>query len=1119
MLSPRHWLLLLSPALALFNPLATLALPVADATLGTQVNENQLIPNLFEIQGGTTTGQNLFHSFESFNINTGEAVYFFSPAEINHIFSRVTGGNRSEIDGILGTFGSNADLFLMNPNGVVFGPNASLDVQGSFMVTTANAIGLGPEGVFSATDPSSDRLLTVNPSAFFFNELGHSREVVVQAQARRPSQADATINRIGLEVPNGETLLLLGEDVTIDNGFLTARGGQIEIGAISGTGFVALGLDGHLQIPRQLQQGSVTFTNEAVGFVRADRNGTIDIQAGEINIIDGSSLLAGIDEGLGTSDSQAGNIFLNATGDITIANSSVVRNDILAGGTGNSGDFILLGDNLFVRRSFLGTSGFGLGNAGDIKIQVQDQVIIDSIDGMGQAYSFVASIIGVSGQGNTGNVSISTGGLEARGEVIIGNFTGGLGNTGDVVIISQDHISLEGNSRVVNQILPSSGGQAGDIRISAGSLDLRNGSQLNTVTFGQGNAGNININVRNHTSFDESLAASVVFSSARGQAGDIQISTGSLELRNGSELNTATQGQGNAGNIRIQAVEGIMIRDYLGDFSKITSAVEENAEGQGGDIFISAESLDLVNGASINSGTSGIGDAGNITIHTDNHIIVRMFDKRAIDENRLFYVNNNVFSGVQESGQGNAGSINISTGIFEALESTRISSSTLATGNAGDVRIDAHDRVIFDDSNLFLRVNNPNAIGNGGKLEISTGSLTLLNGSQIDTSTFGDGEAGNIDVNASRSVTVAQAGDDGRASAIFSTNGDTEELGTGRSGTININTPFLTVNTGGVIDSRTFNDKPGGDINITVDRLQLLNGGQIFTTSVRNGPAGTVTVNAGESVTISGTNPDYFRLRDQFGTGRLGVLSERSSLSVFSEAIGAAGNIILNTPLLNLSDQGTISAESNAVSGGNIFINTDRLLLRRNSTISATAGLIEGAGDGGNITINAPFIIAIPEENSDITANAFQGSGGRVNITAQGVFGIEPRPNLTPLSDITASSELGVNGVVTLNTLDTGFIENSLTDLPEVLTNPETLVANSCIVRRQESTGRFVITGGDSLPEQPDNSGRAIYALGEVKPIADDSPETVWQPGMPIVEPDGVYQLADGRLVMSRECG
>jgi large exoprotein involved in heme utilization and adhesion len=156
-----------------------------------------------------------------------------------------------------------------------------------------------------------------------------------------------------------------------------------------------------------------------------------------------------------------------------------------------------------------------------------------------------------------------------------------------------------------------------------------------------------------------------------------------------------------------------------------------------------------------------------------------------------------------------------------------------------------------------------------------------------------------------------------------------------------------------------------------------------------------------------------------------------------------------------------------------------------------------------------PFIIAIPAENSDIAADAFEGAGGNVNITARGIFGIAPRPQRTPLSDITASSQLGVSGVVTLNTLDTSFVEG-LSSLADTIVDTATLTAGSCIARTDESLGAFTVTGSGGLPRRPGDSGISSYPTDTVHTGAASTAL--------LQEPDGVYQLPDGRLVLSRTC-
>ncbi len=150
-----------------------LAQIVPDNTLG---NESSVVrpfaPNsrIDQINGGARRGANLFHSFEQFNVNAGRAAFFTNPSGIENIISRVTGGSRSEIFGTLGVL-SPANLFLINPNGIIFGPNAQLNVGGSFVATTANAIQFGDQGFFSASAPDAPPLLVLKPSALLFNQI------------------------------------------------------------------------------------------------------------------------------------------------------------------------------------------------------------------------------------------------------------------------------------------------------------------------------------------------------------------------------------------------------------------------------------------------------------------------------------------------------------------------------------------------------------------------------------------------------------------------------------------------------------------------------------------------------------------------------------------------------------------------------------------------------------------------------------------------------------------------------------------------------------------------------------------------------------------------------------
>jgi filamentous hemagglutinin family protein len=117
--------------------------------------------NTFNITGGTQAGGNLFHSFGEFSVNTGGIASFNNALDIQNIITRVTGGSVSNIDGIIRTLGT-ANLFLINPNGIIFGSNARLEIGGSFLASTASSLKFKDNLEFNATDPQPAPLLSIN---------------------------------------------------------------------------------------------------------------------------------------------------------------------------------------------------------------------------------------------------------------------------------------------------------------------------------------------------------------------------------------------------------------------------------------------------------------------------------------------------------------------------------------------------------------------------------------------------------------------------------------------------------------------------------------------------------------------------------------------------------------------------------------------------------------------------------------------------------------------------------------------------------------------------------------------------------------------------------------------
>jgi filamentous hemagglutinin family protein len=425
---------------------------------------------------------------------------------------------------------------------------------------------------------------------------------------------------------------------------------------------------------------------------------------------------------------------------------------------------------------------------------------------------------------------------------------------------------------------------------------------------------------------------------------------------------------------------------------------------------------------------------------------------------------------------------------------------------AGDIDINATEAVRLDDNSAIANlaggsspIANPvGGKGDAGNINLTAGSL-ILNNSIFIVSTSGEGDAGSVKLTVSGAATFDGTDRTGRPSGVF---GQVNRGGRGR----------------------------GGNVELTAGSLAVTNGARLSTSTRDEGDAGSMKLMISGAATFDGTTPDgqfpsgalaavVLGARGQGGDIELTVgslnITNGAQLSASSNGQGAAGNLDVTTRQLRLDNQGSIQVRTASGQGGNIRLQVqDRLLLRRGSFISTTAGTAQAGGDGGNITLNSKFIVAIPKENNDISANAFTGTGGKVNITAQGILGIQFSPRSTPLSDITASSDFGISGTVTLNTPDVDPSRGT-TPLPTGLIDTNALISSSCLARRDRQ-GRFIITGTGGLATQPDDLANAAFPTYELVP----DPITTANPPPPtlIVEADRAVRLSSRKIVFGRSC-
>ncbi|HYX14851.1 MAG TPA: filamentous hemagglutinin N-terminal domain-containing protein, partial [Nostoc sp.] len=371
--------------------------------------------NISTIEGGTQAGSNLFHSFQEFSVPRGGTAFFNNAANIQNIISRVTGGSASDIDGLIRANAA-ANLFLINPNGIVFRQNAQLNVGGSFVATTASSLNFADGNQFSATASQTTPLLTVSVP------LGLQFEPTAGSIVNQSRTTNISGEPVGLQVQPGKTLALVGGNVTLEGATMQAPGGRVELGGLAGSGTVEFGDSNNLRLsfPDNIARGDVVLTNGTFVGVAAGGGGSIAINARNIDVLGASYLLAGIDSGLGSGTAVAGDVTLNATGTIALKQSSNIINEVSPLATGNSGNIDIKTESLDLENAFLSASTFGLGNGGTIKINARDSVSF--FNG-----SKVFSQVEPDAVGNSGGINITTGSLSLTNSELLAH-TFGVGN-------------------------------------------------------------------------------------------------------------------------------------------------------------------------------------------------------------------------------------------------------------------------------------------------------------------------------------------------------------------------------------------------------------------------------------------------------------------------------------------------------------------------------------------------------------------------------------------------------------------------------------------------------------------------------------------------------------------
>ena len=1136
-----------SSVLALGSVIPVTAQVIPDGTTSTTVDVDGTINN------GDRAGGNLFHSFSEFSVPTGGQAFFNNSVDIVNIFSRVTGGNISNIDGILGANGS-ANLFLINPAGIIFGENARLDIGGSFFGSTADSI-IFSDGEFSALDTDNPPLLTIN-TPIGLNFRDNPADII-----NRSFVTNDAGDFVGLEVRSDNSLALVGGNVNFEAGETTANNGNIELGGLSAAGTVTLNADGTLSFPENVPRADVTLSNASDIDVTGTNGGSVTINARNLSLeggdFGGSQIRGGIAENSGFDGAQAEDITIIASDTVNVSGNSLIQNQVNTNAVGNAGNINITTSSLTISNgAFLNTSTLGQGNAGNITVEATDSILVESPDpNFGNV--LILGIANSTAIGNAGNINLTTGSLTVNDGTTIATAGLSQNSAGDVTINASNAVSFTNGSQIF-----VFGANKGSLTVNAKSLELISGSIFAAginIDFGSADAqaGNVIINLTEDLVIDGSGSDALTNISNQnfgtGNAGNIEITARNVTFKNGGNLSSSNNGQGNIGDTIINATSDIVFDGIQGPGrSGIINFVDEEGTGNVGKIEITAQNLSIINGAAVESSVSGNSSIGESNINIENTIIIDGFGEEVQLPSRIA-------SNVAPTGNGNSGDININTKNLILSRNGEVSASMFGLGNAGNININADVITIGQQGNSALSTSgiqsevlngsgslSPENNSIGGDININTGSLSISDGGDVNAgvgfNSFGNG--GSITINAADSISIDSTGSIDDIEVASSISSDILEGSFGNSGDIIINTPNLSVSNNAFVSSDISGTGNSGNIRINSNEIFIIDNASVSASIFGGGQgtAGSLTINVTDSVELSsgsfinanvleggsGTGGDLFLQAENL------TLTGGSQIGASTSGEGNAGfaTIQINDTieLIGQSELGRSGLFANATisngNGGDLNVFTDNLILRDGATISASnfqsLGQSQpGSGNSGDVTINAEAIVAFPNQNNDIIANALQGNGGNINITADAILGIAERPQNPNTNDIDASSQAtGLDGTVNVFTPDI----NSLQSVDRLRVN--TVSANiigtdACSAAGGESN--FIIKGKGGVPPKPtapfpadvlllDDQAIALeknpnYISENIKPIQTDKGN--------IYPARGIVKTADGKIILT----
>ena len=992
---------------------------------------------------GEQAGQNLFHSFDLFNIDSGEHANFSGPTSIINIVSRVTGGS-SSIGGSITSSISGASLWLVNPAGFIFTDGAVVDVDGTFHLSTADYLEFADRARYFSNLSDRSTLSTGEISSFGFLE-NSSGAIKITSSLAASGEVDArehnlsvisdaialsNVNLYAQEI-SIETSDATEGDIKIQDSRLETDGGDIffrggTLYAVD-TVIAGYGREGSGEgATIQLTAPTITFSNvEMRGETEGlGRGSDILLGATTISIGDGSTVDVSSKSTL-DNGGDAGTISLSAQ-NVNITDTEFLL-ATLGGGAG--GSFSIQATNIGLSQTSIRAQTEGLGEAGQI-----------SMRGEMLSWRGVAVNASTTGAGIGGSITLSGDAISIDGGSTIESDSFSSGDGGDIIFSATSSFDLT-NARIEAEALGS--GAGGLVEIKAPEITLGQDSEINiSALSGTGDAGVLTLAGTKITAVDADIKGETF---GEGKGADIALTAEDITLT-GTLINSSTEGVGAGGFIALSA-DTISIDDG--------SAIESDSfsSGDGGEIILSAtSSFDLTNARieaeALGSGAGGLVEikAPEITLGQDSEINISAL-----------------------SGTGDAGELTIA-GTSLILDNSLIATETLTDGNAGQVVLMA-DTIVATDT---IIQGETLGAGQGADISLLASGISLTE-SIIDSSTLGPGAGGFIRLSGSTllidgSTLITETEGTGRGGTIFIAVDQMDILnqgnlngrsigGSGDAGSISIATRELNIDNG-LITLITTTSGSGGDLVIDTGTFRL-NQSTLSASANSDGNAGRIDITADAGTLLNNSVISS----DTTGSGVGGdILIEANLLGIFSEAVisssatgvSDAGDITLIVPDTLQIVRGAIQTTSALSGGGSINIQTLNRIRIDQSIISASANGVTESSGGGNITID-PELFTIRQ--SQIVAQANAGTGGNIDLVANNFLADTE-------SLISASSQRGIDGTVEIESpnqevnpisaeLNTGF---------QVL--PE-FVSSNCILKGSQDRSYLIVDNMNPVRRDP----------------------------------------------------